>query len=166
MARAVSPIPDEFHTITPHLVVRGVAAAIDFYGRAFGARELFRNAAPGGGSVMHAELLLGDSRFFVNDEYPEWGVQSPLGLAGSPVTLHLYVADVDAVFAQAVAAGAEVVMPVADAFWGDRYCILKDPFGHRWSVASRREDLSPREVQERAAAYARQHRDEWDPPKN
>jgi uncharacterized glyoxalase superfamily protein PhnB len=146
-------VPDDFHTITPHLVVRGVARAIEFYRRAFGADELYRNTAPDGRAIMHAELLLGDSRFLVNDEFPDWGVLAPPSLGGSPVTLHLYVEDVDAVFQSAVDAGAEVVMPVADAFWGDRYAIVKDPFGHRWSIASRIEDLSPQEIQQRAAMW-------------
>jgi uncharacterized glyoxalase superfamily protein PhnB len=161
--RPVSPVPEEFHTITPHLVVRGVAEAVEFYRRAFGAEELLRNLAPDGKSIMHCELLLGDSRFFVNDEFPEQGVLSPLGLPGTAVTLHLYVEDVDGFFARAVAAGAEVLMPVTDAFWGDRYGMLRDPFGHRWSVASRIEDLSPNELQRRAAEYARAN--QGGPPK-
>jgi len=149
----VSPVPEDFHTITPHLVVRGVARAIDFYQRAFGAAELYRNIAPDGISIMHSEMLLGDSRFFVNDEFLDWGIFSPETTNGSPVTLHLYVEDVDAVFNQAARAGAEVLMPLENAFWGDRYGILKDPFGHRWSVASRLEDLSPTEVQKRAREF-------------
>jgi uncharacterized glyoxalase superfamily protein PhnB len=157
MAGAVKRVPEEFHTITPHLVVRGVARAVEFYREAFGADELLRNLAPDGQSIMHAELLLGDSRFFVNDEFPGHGVLSPLGLKGSSVTLHLYVEDVDAVFERAVGAGAEIIMPVADCFWGDRFGILRDPFGHNWSVASRIEDLSPEELQARAKAYAQSH---------
>ena len=152
----VSPIPEEFHTITPHLVVRGVASAIEFYQQAFGASELYRSLAPDGVSIMHSEMLLGDSRFFVNDEFAEWGVLSPESFGGSPVTLHLYVEDVDSVFSQAVSAGAVALLPVNDAFWGDRYGILKDPFGHRWSVASRLEDLSPAELQKRAKVFASQ----------
>ena len=155
--RSVSPIPEDFHTITPHLVVRGVVKAVEFYEQAFGASELYRNLAPDGVSVMHSEMLLGSSRFFVNDEFPEYGVLSPKSLNGSPVTLHLYVEDVDSFFEHAVEAGAEIVMPLADAFWGDRYGILVDPFGHRWSVASRIEDLSPDETHERAKAWASQN---------
>ena len=150
MSRAV---PEEFHTITPHLVVRDVPRAVEFYRRAFAAEELFRNVTPDGGSVMHSELLLGDSRFFVNEEFPDHGVVSPQALNGSPVTLHLYVADVDAWFARAVEAGAEVLFPLQDCFWGDRYAQLRDPFGHRWSIASRIEDLSPAELQERAREW-------------
>jgi uncharacterized glyoxalase superfamily protein PhnB len=151
--KPVSPVPDEFRTITPHLVVRGVAAAVDFYRKAFGAEELYRNMAPDGVSIMHSELLVGDSRFFVNDEFPEHGVFAPRAEYGTGLTLHMYVPDVDSFYARAIAAGAEVVMPLADCFWGDRYCIFKDPFGHRWSVASRIEDLSPAEIHERAIAF-------------
>lgn len=151
-----SPVPEDFHTITPHLVVRGVAEAIEWYSRALGAHELLRNTAPDGTSIMHAELLLGDSRFLVADEFPGATV-SPASLGGTPVTLHLYVPDVDALFRRAVDAGATVVMEVADQFWGDRYGMLTDPFGHRWSIASRIEDLSPRALQDRAASWARDH---------
>jgi PhnB protein len=149
-----SPVPEDFHTITPHLVVQGVAAAIEWYSRALGAHELLRNMAPDGTSIMHAELLLGDSRFLVADEFPGATV-SPKSLGGTPVTLHLYVPDVDALFQRAVDAGATVIMEVADQFWGDRYGMLTDPFGHRWSIASRVEDLSPRALQDRAASWAR-----------
>jgi len=153
MSTKLNPIPEDFHTITPHLVVRGVDRAVEFYKNAFGAEELFRNMAPDGTSIIHSEVLLGDSRFFVNDEFPEHGVLSPHAFEGTAVTLHLYVAEVDAVFQRAVDAGAEVAMPLADQFWGDRYGILKDPFGHRWSIASRIEDPSPSEMQERAKAH-------------
>ena len=149
----VNPIPEDFHTITPQLVVAGVPAAIDWYAKAFGAHELLRNAAPDG-RIMHAELLLGDSRFFVVDEFPE-SMLSPATLGGTTVTMHLYVRDVDALFNRAVEAGATIVMPVADQFWGDRYGIVRDPFGHRWSMASRIEDLSPKKLQDRARAWAK-----------
>ena len=149
-----TPVPEDFHTITPQMAVKGVAAAIDWYTRALGAHELLRNAAPDGTSIMHAELLLGDSRFFVVDEFPD-SVVSPSTLGGTTVTMHLYVPDVDVLFHRAVEAGATVVMPVADQFWGDRYGILRDPFGHRWSIASRIEDLSPKTLQDRAKAWAR-----------
>jgi uncharacterized glyoxalase superfamily protein PhnB len=148
----LSPIPEDFHTITPQLVVSGVADAVDWYTRALGAHELLRNAAPDG-KIMHCELLLGDSRFFVVDEFPG-SMRSPAALGGTPVTLHLYVADVDAVFERAVAAGATVLMPVADQFWGDRYGMISDPFGHRWSIASRIEDLSPKALHERAESWS------------
>jgi PhnB protein len=149
-------VPEDFRTITPQLVVNGVAVAIDWYSRALGANELLRNTAPDGTSVMHAELLLGDSRFFVVDEFPD-GAKSPRSLGGSGVTLHLYVENVDTMFDRAVAAGAEVLLPVADQFWGDRYGMLTDPFGHRWSIASRIEDLSPKALQERAATWAKEN---------
>jgi uncharacterized glyoxalase superfamily protein PhnB len=149
----VPPVPEEFHTVTPHLTVRGCARAIDFYARAFGARELFRNHLPDGATVVHAELLIGDSRLFVSDEFPERGVLSPLALGGSPVALHLYVRDADAAFRRAVEVGAEVLMPLADTFWGERYGILRDPFGHKWSISSRIEDLSPAELQRRAREW-------------
>jgi uncharacterized glyoxalase superfamily protein PhnB len=149
-----TPVPEDFHTITPQIVVKGVAAAIDWYSKALGAHELLRNMAPDGTSIMHAELLLGDSRFFVVDEFPE-SMLSPATLGGTTVTMHLYVRNVDALFNRAVEAGATIVMPVADQFWGDRYGIVRDPFGHRWSMASRIEDLSPQKLQDRARAWAR-----------
>ena len=151
----ISRVPEDFHTITPQLAVKGVASAIDWYTRAFGADELLRNTGPDGATIMHSELLLGDSRFFVVDEFPD-SMRSPSSLGGASVTLHLYVNDVDALFSRAVEAGATVVMPVADQFWGDRYGILADPFGHRWSMASRLEDLSPKALQARAAAWAKE----------
>ena len=150
MTTRVRPVPEDFRTITPHLVVKGVARAVEFYRRAFGAEELYRNIAPDGTSIIHSELLLGDSRYFLNDEFPDHGVFAPDGERGTGVTLHVYVPDVDSFYERAVAAGAEVILPLADCFWGDRYAILKDPFGHRWSIASRIEDLSPAEVQDRA----------------
>jgi uncharacterized glyoxalase superfamily protein PhnB len=153
MNKPVKPVPEDFRTITPHLVVRGVARAVEFYRQAFGAQELYRNLGPDGVSVMHSELLLGDSRFFVNDEFPDHGVLAPDAERGTGVTLHLYVPDVDAFHARAVAAGVEILLPLDNYFWGDRYFILKDPFGHRWSVASRIEDLSPEQVHERAKAF-------------
>jgi PhnB protein len=149
-------VPEDFHTITPHLVVNGVAAAIEWYTTALGAHELLRNMAPDGTSVMHSELLLGDSRFFVVDEFPN-AAKSPRSLGGTPVTLHLYVEDVDMLFNRAVAAGADVLLPVEDQFWGDRYGMLADPFGHRWSIASRVEDLSPKTLQARAATWAKEN---------
>lgn len=152
----MSRVPEDFHTITPHLVVKGVAKAIDFYAAAFGANELLRNPGPDGESIMHSELLLGDSRFFVVDEFPDMAF-SPTSLGGSSVTLHLYVEDVDALFNRAVAAGATELMPVQDCFWGDRYGMLQDPFGHRWSIASRLEDLSPKQLQDRARQWSEEH---------
>jgi PhnB protein len=151
-----SHVPEDFHTITPQLAVKGVASAIDWYTKALGANELLRHPAPDGTSIMHSELLLGDSRFFVVDEFPD-SMASPSSLGGTSVTLHLYVQDVDALFNRAVEAGAQVLLPVADQFWGDRYGMIRDPFGHRWSIASRLEDLSPRQLQARAADWAKAH---------
>jgi PhnB protein len=150
---------DDFHTITPHLIVRDAPRAIEFYNRAFGAAELFRNLAPDGKSLMHAELMLGDSRFLLHDEFPEQGLLSPLGYGGTGVTLHLYVPDVDSMFQSAVDRGAKVLMPVQDCFWGDRYGILLDPFGHRWSIATRLKDLSPSELQQKAGEFNAEHQD-------
>ena len=146
----VAPIPPDMHSITPHLVCAGAAAAIDFYVQAFGAVEQGRLPGPDG-KLMHAQVRIGDSPLMLVDEMPEWGALGPLALNGSPVTLHLYVEDVDATVARAVAAGARITMPVSDMFWGDRYGQLQDPFGHRWSVASHIRDLSPEQI---AAAMA------------
>lgn len=157
MTGKVTKVLDDFHTITPHLTVLGVADAIAFYCHAFGAAELYRNLAPDGKSIMHVELMLGDSRFFLHDEFPEHGEVSPLGCQCTGVKLHLYVDDVDDMFQRAVEAGATVTMPVQDCFWGDRYGILVDPFGHRWSIATRIEDLSPSQLQKRASEFNAQH---------
>lgn len=155
MARATKPIPEGYHAITPHLVVRDAGAAIDFYKRAFGATERSRVPGPDGKSIMHAELRIGDSALFLMDESPAWGSNSPLSLGNSPVVIHLFVEDVDAAFARATKAGAKVRMPVADQFWGDRYGMVTDPFGHYWSIATHVEDLSPQELADRQAAAFR-----------
>ena len=148
-----NPIPTGFHTLTPHLEVRGAARAIDFYRAAFGAREIVRNVGPDGRMIMHAQLQIGDSMLLLHDEFAESGGESPHTLEGSAVTLHLYVQDADAAFARAVEAGATIEMPLGDQFWGDRYGQLKDPFGHRWSIAAKIEDLTPTQIRERAAKY-------------
>ena len=147
---SVKPIPDGMHSLTPHLVCANAAAAIDFYVKAFNAVEQGRLPGPGG-KIMHASLRIGDSALMLVDEMPEWGSLGPKSLKGSPVTIHLYVQDVDAAVAQAVAAGAKVTMPVADMFWGDRYGQLEDPFGHRWSVATHTRDVSPEEMKKAMA---------------
>ena len=152
MPKNVKPVPEGYHTVTPHLIVKGAKAAIEFYRKAFGARELVRMPGPDGESIMHAEIEIGDSRIFLNDEYPDMGAVSPLALNGSAVTIHLYVEDVDALWKQALRAGARETMPLADAFWGDRYGRLVDPYGHHWSIASHVEDLTPEEMSKRAAA--------------
>lgn len=151
MAGQVKPIPDGHHTITPHLIAKDAGNAIEFYKKAFGAEELMRMAGPGGG-VMHAELRIGNSVFMIADEFPEYGCVGPATLGGSPVTINLYVNDVDAAFSKAVAAGAKATMPVTDMFWGDRYGKLTDPFGHHWSMATHKEDVTPEECAKRAVA--------------
>lgn len=144
---ATRAIPEGMHALTPHLVCDGAADAIQFYIKAFNAVELVRMPGPQG-KLMHASVQIGDSRLMLVDEFPEWGSFGPKALKGSPVTIHLYVEDVDATVKQAVAAGAKVIMPVADMFWGDRYGQLEDPFGHRWSVATHKQDLTHEEMQE------------------
>jgi uncharacterized glyoxalase superfamily protein PhnB len=139
------------HTITPHLVCRDAGAAIAFYQKALGAVELARLPGPLG-KLMHALLRIGDSPFMLVDEFSDRGTLGPQSLKGSPVTLHLYVEDVDAAVERAVAAGAKLTMPVADMFWGDRYGTIEDPFGHHWSLATHIRDLSPEEVQAAAKA--------------
>ncbi|MES1999253.1 MAG: VOC family protein [Pseudomonadota bacterium] len=143
----IKPIPEGFHSITPHLVCAGAIAAIDFYQRAFNAVEVMR--LPGtADKLIHAQIRIGDSNIMLVDEMPEWDSLGPSALKGTPVTLHLYVNDADAAFAQAIAAGATVKMPLADMFWGDRYGILVDPFGHHWSIATHIRDVGPDEMQQ------------------
>ena len=151
MSTTVRPVPEGMHSLTPHLVCADAAGAIDFYVRAFGATELARLPAPNG-KLMHALVRIGDSMLMLVDEVPEWGSLGPKALKGSPVTIHLYVEDVDAVVARAVAAGARLTMPVTDMFWGDRYGQLEDPSGHRWSVATHTRDLTPEQVKEAFAS--------------
>ncbi len=147
----VNPIPEGFHTLTPHLNVSDGAGAIDFYKKAFGAEEINRHLMPDGKKIMHALLQIGSSRFMLNDEFPEMMVKGPKALGGTPVTLALYVADVDALFSRAVAAGATVAMPLTDMFWGDRYAQVTDPFGHKWELCQHIEDVTPEESARRAA---------------
>ncbi|HCY61550.1 MAG TPA: glyoxalase [Oxalobacteraceae bacterium] len=143
---AAKPIPDGMHSVTPHLVCAGAADAIEFYKKAFNAKEEARLPGPDG-KLMHAMISIGDSAVMLVDENTQWGTLGPKSIKGSPVTIHLYVEDVDAMVAQAVAAGAKVTMPVANMFWGDRYGALEDPFGHRWSVATHVRDVSMEEAQ-------------------
>jgi PhnB protein len=144
------PIPDGYHALTPYLIVKGAARAIEFYQRAFDATVLFRMDQPDG-RVGHAELRIGDSRLMLADEFPEIGASGPEAIGGSPVTMFLYVEDVDATAARAVAAGARLTRPVADQFYGDRTGGVIDPFGHVWLLATHVEDVSPEELQRRAA---------------
>src|SRR5260370_171480 len=148
---AVQPIPDGYHTVTPYLIVRNAAGALDFYKKAFGATELFRMAQPGG-KVGHAEMQIGDSRIMMADEHPEMGARSPQTLGGSGIHILLYVKDVDARFNQAVAAGAKVLRPLKDQFYGDRSGTVEDPFGHNWTIATHTEDVPPEEMHKRAEA--------------
>jgi uncharacterized glyoxalase superfamily protein PhnB len=148
-------IPAGYHSVTPSLIVRGAADAIEFYKRAFGAEELGRMPGPDG-KIMHAEIRIGDSIVMLSDESPTWGARSPLSTNGNPGSLHIYVEDADAAFERALRAGATVRYPLEDAFWGDRYGKIADPFGHEWGIATRAKDLSSEEVQQAAAAWMAQ----------
>ena len=145
-APAVKPIPEGMHSLTPHLICAGAADAIKFYTEAFGAVEQFRLPGPEG-KLMHACVKIGDSMLMLVDEMAGCSMLGPRSLKGSPVAIHLYVPNVDAVVAQAVEAGARVTMPAADMFWGDRFAQLEDPFGHRWSVATHQRDVPMEEMQ-------------------
>ena len=147
----VKAIPDGYHTATPYLIIKDAARAIEFYKKAFGATEIMRMAEPSG-KVTHAEIKIGDSPIMLADEFPEMGARSPQTIGGSPVSIFLYVENVDALANQAIAAGAKVLMPVQDQFWGDRYGKLADPFGHLWDIATHKEDVAPEEIHKRAAA--------------
>lgn len=146
---AVKAIPDGMHSLTPLLICADAVDAIAFYKKAFNAVEV--SSMPGAqGKLIHAEVRIGDSTLMLMDEFPEFGALGPKALKGSPVTVHLQVEDADAVVKQAVAAGAKVTMPIKDEFWGDRYAVLEDPFGHHWAVATHIRDVSPEEMQEQA----------------
>jgi uncharacterized glyoxalase superfamily protein PhnB len=147
MTQQVRPIPEGFHTLTPHLVCSGAADALTFYTKAFGAVETSRMPGPGG-KIMHAQMRIGDSIFMLADDFPDFGSVGPAALKNTPVYLHLYVEDVDAAFARAIEAGGKPIMPVADMFWGDRYGQLEDPFGHRWSIATHKRDMTPEQMRE------------------
>ena len=153
MAKAKNPIPEGLHAITPHLIVKGAAQAIEFYKKAFGAIENARMPGPNG-LIMHASMKIGDSRFFLNDEMPmPGGPVSPTTLKGTCVLINLYVADCDKLYKQAVTAGAKASMPLEDQFWGDRYGQVTDPYGHVWAIATRKEDLTPAEMEERGRQF-------------
>jgi PhnB protein len=143
----VNAIPAGYHVATPALCVRGAAEAIEFYKKAFGAIEKGRHAMPDGKTILHAHLRIGESALMLVDEMPDFKCFSPQTLKGTPVTIHIYVENVDAFVSQAVAAGAKVTMPVMDAFWGDRYGKIEDPYGHEWSVATHMRDLTPAEME-------------------
>ena len=146
---SVQPIPAGYHAVTPYLILRGASKAIEFYKQAFGATELMRLEAPGD-KVGHAEIRIGDSPIMLGDEMPEMGFKGPEALGGSPISLMVYVADSDAVFNQAIAAGATVERPMRDEFYGDRTGSVRDPFGHIWHISTHKEDLSQEEIGRRA----------------
>ena len=151
MAEKVSPIPEGYRTVTPYLVVKGAAGALDFYAKAFGAVEKVRMPGPGG-VVMHAEMQIGDSMIMLSDEFPDRGQLGPVSRGGTTFSLFLYVPDVDATFKRAVDAGCKQSMPPTDQFWGDRFARVSDPFGHEWAMATHAEDVSPEEMKKRMAA--------------
>ena len=150
MAGTVKPIPDGYHAITAYLSIKGASDAIEFYKKAFGATEVMRMAQPDG-RIGHAELQIGDSKIMLADEHPEMDFRSPRAIGGTPVMLHLYVDDVDTIVGRAVAAGAKVLRPIQDQFYGDRSGSVADPYGHVWHVATHKEDLSMDEIRRRAA---------------
>ena len=154
MTSKPKPIPEGYHTATPYLIVKDAASAIEFYKKAFGATELMRHADPSG-KIGHAEIQIGDSHIMLADEFPEMGFRSPQAYGGSPVSIYLYVEDVDATANRAVAAGAKLDRPVQDQFYGDRSGGVMDPFGHVWHIATHIEDVAPEELRKRAAAAGR-----------
>lgn len=152
-ARKVQPIPKGYHSITAAIVVDGGREAIEFYKKAFGAKERKGGTmTEPSGKIMHAELVIGDSIIMLNDEFPEMGARSPASLGGAAGSLLIYTRNADALFQRAVDAGAKVIMPLENAFWGDRYGQVEDPFGHRWQIATHIEDVTPREMAKRAQA--------------
>jgi PhnB protein len=153
MAKAARPVPEGYHTITPQLTLESAAKTIDWYKKALGAEEISRSVGPDG-KIMHAEIKIGDSRVMVNDAM--MGSKAPKSLGGSPSAMWLYVNDSDALFNRAVGAGAPVVMPLADQFWGDRGGAVSDPEGYTWWIATRKEDFTPAEMQQRAADFFKQ----------
>jgi len=152
MSKSVKPIPDGFHTLTPYVIVKGAAEALEFYKKAFGAEELFRMPGPDGKTIGHAEFKIGDSIVMISDECLEFGAQSPQTLKGTPVSFMVYVKDADTAFQRAVDAGAKVIRPLENQFYGDRTGTVSDPFGHTWSIGTHVEDVAPEELEKRAAA--------------
>jgi len=153
MTTKPNPVPDLYRTVTPTLTLKDASAAIDFYKRAFGAQEIQRSASPDGSKIMHAAIKIGDSMVMLNDEFPEMGCLSPETLKGVPSSIWLYVQDADASYKKAVDSGAHPLMPPSDMFWGDRYAKVRDPFGHEWSIATRVETLSEKEISERQKTF-------------
>jgi PhnB protein len=156
MSESVKIIPEGYHSVNPYLVVRNADRAIEFYKRAFGAEERFRMYGPDNKAIMHAELKIGDSVFMLTEESPDMKTLSPESIGGSPVSLYIYVKDVDSIFNQAVSEGATILHPVNDQFYGDRSGYLKDPFGHLWSIATHKKDLSPDELRKAGQAFFEQ----------
>ncbi|HEY6306990.1 MAG TPA: VOC family protein [Candidatus Angelobacter sp.] len=154
MANKVKPIPDGYCGITPYLIIKGAAAAIDYYKKAFGAVETMRMPQPDG-RVGHAEVKIGEAVVMLADEHPEMNIVSPTTLGNSPVGLLLYVENADATFNKAIALGGQVERPMADQFYGDRTGTIKDPFGHKWTIATHKEDVTPEEMKRRMAAMAK-----------
>jgi PhnB protein len=150
MAKAKSSVPEGYHTVTPVLTQDDAAKAIDWYQRAFGAEELTRNVGPDG-KIMHAEIRIGDSRIMMSD--PIMDGKGPQAYGGSPASIWIYVPDCDALYNRAIAAGAKSTMEMGDQFWGDRFGAVRDPFGYRWSFATRKEDLTPAEIEKRRAEF-------------
>jgi PhnB protein len=147
----VKPVPDGYNTATPYLYVKGAAAALDFYKKALGAQEIMRMPGPDGKSIMHAELRIGNSIIMLSDEQPGGKMRSPQTLGAATSSVFLYVDNADTLFNQAVAAGAQSLMPVSLMFWGDRFGSLVDPFGHHWNIATHVEDVAPEEMKRRQA---------------
>jgi len=155
MAKAAKPVPEGFHTVSPYLAIRDAAKAVEFYKKAFGAQERSLMPRPDG-KLQHAEVQIGDSIIMLSEEFPDMGAPSPQTLNGTTVGIFLYVKDVDAAFQQAVDAGATVLVPPEDMFWGDRFGTLVDPFGHQWHIATHQEDLTPEEMGKRADEFFKQ----------
>ncbi|OJT26763.1 hypothetical protein BO221_01690 [Archangium sp. Cb G35] len=150
--KKAQPIPKGYHIITPSLVVKGAKEAVEFYKKAFGAKEVGKAMTTPDGKVLHGEFRIGDSIVMYSDEFPGMGSRSPLSVGGTSSSLLIYTRDADAVYNQALATGAKVAMPIGDAFWGDRYGVVIDPFGHHWQIATHKEDLTPKEMARRAQA--------------
>jgi PhnB protein len=152
---AVKAVPEGYHTVTPYLFIKGAAAAIEYYKKAFGAAEVMRMGGPDG-QIGHAEIKIGDSMIMLADEHPDMGHRGPQAYGGTPVSMVLYVPDVDSLFRQAIAAGAKELRPLKDQFYGDRSGTLEDPFGHLWTIGTHKEDVPPEEMERRMAAYMKE----------
>lgn len=149
----VKSVPEGFNTVSVYLVVPKATEAMKFYAKAFGAEPVVNMPGPDGKSTMHAEMRIGSSTVMLTDENPAWGMKAPKALGGTPASIHVYVDDADALYKRAVKAGCEETMPIMDAFWGDRYGKLKDPYGHEWGIATHKEDVPPAEMAKRAKAW-------------